>query len=347
MNQQKINNNVNLGNRGLLGTIRKYFSRNLALLGALFVIGATLTLTTPYFLTADNILVVMRMITTNAIVAFGMTFVILMGGIDLTVGSLISVTGILTSSLMAHSGVPMVYAIFIGLLLGASVGFINGIIITKAKLPAFIVTLAVSFICKGFSFIISRGIPISISNEKFNLIGNGYIGPIPLPVVYMFAIFIILSYFLYRTRFGRHVYAIGGNIEAAKFSGINVFRPQIIAYIFVGFLSGFSGIIITARLYSGQPTIGTNAELDAIAAVILGGASLFGGVGTLGGTFLGAIIIGVVNNGLNLLGVNSYWQDVAKGLIILLAVFIDAIKTNRMASLRIKTTMSTSEKQKE
>jgi ribose transport system permease protein len=267
-----------------------------------------------------------------------MTYVILMGGIDLTVGGIISITGIVTSFLLARVGLPMAISILIGVLLSIIIGIINGLIITLAKMPPFIVTLGMSFICKGFTYIISGGRPISITNnEYFNMIGNGYFFFIPLPIIYMLVFFVVLSYVLNQTRLGRHIYAIGGNIEAAKYSGINVLYPQIIAYALIGLLSGLCGIIIVARLYSGQPTIGTAAEMDAIAAVILGGASLSGGSGTIGGSFLGAIIMGTINNGLNLLGVNSYWQNVAKGVVIILAVFIDVMKRTRTEKMKIKT----------
>ena len=213
--------------------------------------------------------------------------------------------------------------------MGLAIGILNGIIVTKMKLAPFIVTLAMSYIARGFTYIVTGAKPVYMESEVFNEIGNGFLGPIPLPIIYMIIVFLILFFILNRTKFGRHVYAIGGNEEAARFSGINIDKIRVITYAMVGVLSSMVGVIMCSKLYSGQPTIGMNAELDAIAAVILGGTSFMGGIGTLGGTLIGALVIGVINNGLNLLGVNSFWQSVAKGLIIILAVYIDVLKNRK------------------
>jgi len=294
-------------------------------LGGLFVF---LSITTNTFLTPDNLLVVLRQVSINAMLAFGMTYVILMGDIDLSVGMVMAFSGIITTVSLMRGDVPLPLAVALGLGGGALVGAVNGLIVSKLRLPSFIVTLSLSYIAKGFAYIISDGMPISVDNPNFHAIGNGFLGPIPYPVIYMFVVFIVLSFVLYKLKFGRKVYAIGGNVEAAKYSGINVPQVKIISFIVLGMLAALGGIVQCARLFSGQPTIGVNAELDAIAAVILGGTSFSGGVGTLFGSFIGALLIGFINNGLNLLGVSSFWQNVAKGGVILLAVYIDVIRKN-------------------
>lgn len=295
----------------------------------LFAICLILTITTSSFLTTSNILNVFLQISINAVVACGMTFVILLRGIDLSVGAIMAMVGIITTGLIANEGLPLSVALFIGLALGTLIGFLNGVISTKAKIPAFIVTLSMAYVARGIGLVYSDGKPIYLQEETFNKIGNAQLGFIPLPIIYMVVIFVILYIVLNYTKYGRQVYAVGGNPEAAKFSGIKVDRVQIIAYSLTGLLAAVAGIMVSARLYSGQPTIGVNAELDAIAAVILGGTMLSGGAGTLGGTIIGALLIGVINNGLNLLHVSPYWQYIAKGAIILLAVYADALKRKR------------------
>ncbi len=302
---------------------------NSGTLVGLLLLCVILSFSTEYFLTSSNIINVLLQISINAVVALGMTYVILLRGIDLSVGAIMAMVGIITTGLISRQGLPLPLALLIGLALGTGAGFINGLITTKAKIPAFIVTLGMAYVTRGIGLVYSDGKPIYLQNETFNKIGNEQIWIIPLPIIYMVIVFAILFIVLNYTKFGRRVYAAGGNPEAAKFSGINVDRVQIIAYCVTGFLAAVGGIMVAARLYSGQPTIGVNAELDAIAAVILGGTMLSGGVGTLGGTLIGALIIGVVNNGLNLLGVSPYWQYIAKGVVILLAVYADAFKKRK------------------
>ena len=287
-----------------------------------------LSISTNTFLTPDNLIVVLRQVSINAMLAFGMTYVILMGDIDLSVGMVMAFSGIITTVALTRGNVPLPMAVALGLSGGALIGIINGLIVSKLKLPSFIVTLSMSYIAKGFAYIISDGMPVSVDDPNFYAIGNGYLGPIPYPVIYMIVVFVVLSFVLYRLKFGRKVYAIGGNLEAAKYSGINVARVKIISFLVLGMLAALGGIVQCARLFSGQPTIGVNAELDAIAAVILGGTSFSGGVGTLFGSLIGALLIGIINNGLNLLGVSSFWQNVAKGAVILLAVYIDVLRKN-------------------
>ena len=322
--QNKLEDNMYKEPSRLMQFLRMYMGVLIGLVG-LFIF---LSIATDTFLTPDNLIVVLRQVSINAMLAFGMTYVILMGDIDLSVGMVMAFSGIVTTVSLTRWGVPLPGAVTLGLLSGALVGIVNGMIVSKLKLPSFIVTLSLSYIAKGFAYIISNGMPVSVEEPAFYAIGNGYLGPIPYPVIYMIAVFAILSFVLYRLKFGRKVYAIGGNIEAAKYSGINVARIKIISFTILSILAALGGIVQCARLFSGQPTIGVNAELDAIAAVILGGTSFSGGVGTLFGSLIGALLIGIINNGLNLLGVSSFWQWVAKGAVILLAVYIDVMRKN-------------------
>jgi len=277
----------------------------------------------PYFLTIPNILNIIRQVSIIAVISFGMTMVILTGGIDLSVGSMLAFSGAVTAGMMVNSGLNVFLAILIGLAAGTALGLFNGIAVAKAKLPAFIVTLAMMTVARGFTLIYTNGRPISGFNETFRFFGAGYLGRIPIPVVIMFILLIVIYILLKKTPFGRYIYAIGGNETATKLSGINTDKIKIAVYGLNGFLAAVSGIILTSRLNSAQPMAGEGYELDAIAAVVLGGTSLSGGSGSVIGTIIGALIIAVLNNGLNLLNVSSFYQLVAKGAVILLAVFLD------------------------
>lgn len=306
----------------------KYFVRNSGILIGFVVLCAFFGIFSSAFFTTNNILNILRQISINAIIAFGMTFVILIAGIDLSVGSVVALTGTITAGLIAN-GVNMIVALLVGLILGCAVGFANGFFVAKGHVPSFIVTLAMMTIVRGFAYVYSDGRPVRVDNAKFSDIGNGYFGPIPIPVVLMIVLLAVSAILLGRTRFGRYVYAIGGNREAAKFSGINIVKVELLSYTICGFLAGLSGIVLAARMYSGQPIAGNGFELDAIAAVVVGGTSLSGGVGTLGGTIIGALIIGVLNNGLNLIHVPFYWQLIVKGAVILTAVYVDMLKKSK------------------
>ncbi|SDC18191.1 MULTISPECIES: ABC transporter permease [unclassified Candidatus Frackibacter] len=288
----------------------------------LIVLVIALSLASDYFLTAHNLLNVTRQVSINAILAVGMTFVILTGGIDLSVGSVLALSSAITAGLLA-SGTGIFLAILAGILVGTVLGLVNGLMVAKAKMPAFIVTLGMMTIARGLTLIYSDGRPISGFNEVFRFIGAGYLGPIPMPVVIMVIILVVCYIVLKKIPFGRYVYAIGGNEKASKLSGINTDTVKTSVYMISGFLAAVSGVILAARLNSAQPTAGTSYELDAIAAVVLGGTSLSGGQGGIIGTIIGALIIGVLNNGLNLLNVSSFYQLVAKGAVILIAVFLD------------------------
>lgn len=297
------------------------------LIGLLLIV-LIISILSPSFLTLNNLLNVLRQVSINALIAFGMTFVILTGGIDLSVGSTLALTGAVTAGLMA-SGVDPIFAMLLGLLLGAVLGAINGIVIAKGKVAPFIATLATMTIYRGLTLVYTEGKPISNISDStmFQLLGKGYFFGIPIPVITMVISFGVLYFILKKTTFGRRVYAVGGNEDASRLSGINVDRVKIFVYSLTGALAALSAIILTSRLNSAQPTAGSMFELDAIAAVVLGGTSLTGGRGWIVGTLIGALIIGVLNNGLNLVGVSSFFQQVVKGAVILVAVLLDRKKT--------------------
>ena len=294
----------------------------------LILLMIVLTILNPSFLTVDNLLNVLRQVSISALIAFGMTFVILTGGIDLSVGSTLGLTGAVAATLLA-SGTDPILAMLAAVLLGLILGAVNGLIITKGKVAPFIATLATMTIYRGLTLVYTDGRPVSGLGDSlsFQLFGKGYFLGIPVPVVTMILAFVILYFILHKTTFGRRVYAVGGNEEASKLSGINPDRIKIAVYAITGLLAAISALIITSRLNSAQPTAGESYELDAIAAVVLGGTSLTGGKGWIFGTLVGALIIGVLNNGMTLIGVSSFFQQVVKGIVILLAVLMDRKKT--------------------
>ncbi|MBN2810397.1 MAG: ABC transporter permease [Spirochaetales bacterium] len=311
---------------GIAAGAKTFFKRNLGILAGLFLMSLALSLVTPSFLRYANIMNVLRQVSSNGILAFGMTFAIIIGGIDLSVGSVLALGGTLAAGLIVNNGVPVPAAIAIGCALGGGVGFLNGFVISRTGIPPFIVTLATMQIARGAAYVYTNGEPIRTTDPAFIALGTGSLGPIPLPVIYMLVIFGVLVVLLNRTRFGRYVYAIGGNKDAALYSGIDGKMIIVAVHSIIGLLAAFAGVVLCSRMYSGQPTIGVGFEMDAIAAVVLGGTSMSGGIGTLGGTFIGMLIIGVLNNGLNLMNINSFWQLILKGCVILLAVYIDVLK---------------------
>lgn len=296
--------------------------RRFGILLAFLLLMVALTFLSDSFLTARNLLNIARQVSINAIIAAGMTFVILTAGIDLSVGSVLAFSGAIIAGLLA-AGRPLLLCLGAGLLLGALLGVINGLIVTRGGVQPFIATLAMLTIARGATLVYTDGRPITGLPDAFVWLGAGDIGPIPVPVLIMGAVFLGAYVVLTQTVLGRYVYAIGGNEEAARLSGVNVTFYKTLAYVISGALAAVSGIILTARLNSAQPTAGGGYELDAIAAVVLGGTTLAGGEGSIAGTLLGAFIIGVLNNGLNLLNVSSFYQQVVKGVVILLAVLLD------------------------
>lgn len=295
----------------------------------LLVTSIVISIMEPRFLTSGNLLTILRQTSINAVIATGMTFVILVGGIDLSVGSVLGFSGAIAAT-MISGGTNIVVVVLTVLIIGTFIGFINGTLVTVGRLQPFIATLGTLTLLRGLLLVFTQGRPISTGTEEgsgiFNAIGRGFLGPIPIPVYLMLAIFIIAYYVLNHTRMGRYIYATGSNEEATMYSGIKTNRVKLFVFAASGMMASIAGILITARLGSAQPTAGAGYELDAIAAVVLGGTSMAGGIGTITGTAIGAVIIGVLNNALNIMQVSSYYQDVAKGIVILIAVLMDRKK---------------------
>lgn len=297
--------------------------RGMGVVLALLVFVAAFSIASPRFLTIGNFITVSRQIAANVIIGCGLTFVIITAGIDLSVGSLVAVSGVLLAGLMWNYYIPWPLAILITILVLALFGLVNGLAVAKQGLNPLIVTLAMMAAARGIALSYSGGEPIFIEDRFVLSLGNGYIGPVPIPVSIAIAVMIVSHIVLTRTKLGRYVYAVGGNEEAARISGINVDRIKLFVYVLSGVLSAIAGIIFAGRLYSGNPTAGQGTELDVIAAVVIGGTSLFGGVGSIGGTLVGAFLVGIISNGLTILNVPYYYQLVAKGLVIYIAILID------------------------
>jgi len=310
----------------LVYSIRDFFRSNLGILAGLLILCCILAFKSPFFLTMDNVLNVFRQVSTNANLALGMTMAIIIGGIDLSVGAIVALSGTLAAGLISNQGVGVPAAIMIALGVGTLIGLANGLIIAYGNIPAFITTLATMNIARGCAFVYSGGMPIRTFVDAFNCIGVGFFWGIPRPVIYSLVFLVIGFIVLNKTKVGPHIYAVGGNKEAARFSGVKITRINIFVYTVSGFLAAFSGVILASRMYSGQPSVGSGLEMDAIAAAVLGGTSMSGGIGKLSGTIIGVLIIGVLNNGLNILNINSFWQLIVKGIVILIAVFIDITK---------------------
>ena len=311
---------------GVGNAVKIYFKENLGINVAFLVLCVFLSVfpkTSGSFFTRQNIFNVLRQISTNLFLACGMTMVIILGGIDLSVGSIIALSGCISAGCVARYNLPLPIALLMGLLVGLLVGMFNGAVISKTTIPAFIVTLATMNIAKGLAYVYTGGSPVRVVTKEWQFLGAGYVGIFPTPVVILVIVLIITAIIMNKTKMGRHMYAVGGNQQAAEFSGIKVEKVKFFVHAFSGLMAGLAGIVLASRMYSGQPTAGDGAEMDAIAAVVVGGTSMAGGSGKIGGTIIGGLIIGVLNNGLNLLNVNSFWQYVVKGVVILLAVFLD------------------------
>ena len=310
----------------LFGSSKNYFKRNAGILIGLLAICTVIAFSSDKFLTQDNIMNVLRQISTNMYLACGMTMILICGGIDLSVGSIIAITGVTAGTLLS-TGLPIPLVILACLAMGAVYGSINGTIIARTTLPPFIVTYAMMQILRGATYVYTGGTTVRIDNRSWIELGTGYaFGVLPLPVVYLLAMLVIVYIVLNKTKLGRHIYAVGGNERAAKFSGISVVKTRMFVYIFSGVMGALAGMVLCARSYSGNPLAGNGAEMDAIAACVLGGTSMAGGYGYIGGTLIGALIIGLLNNGLNLMRIDSYWQIILKGIVILVAVYVDYVK---------------------
>jgi ribose transport system permease protein len=287
-------------------------------------------LLSPSFLTLNNFVNVALQIAIYGILAVGMTLVIITGGIDLSIGSIVALAGVLAAGLLekmsGQPGLGTLLAIVAGIGTGIVSGSFSGLMITRLRVPPFIVTLALMTVCRGLAFIFTGGFSIGNLPLAFGFLGRGHIGPVPVPVVMMILVFLGGHLLLSKSAYGRYIYAIGGNEEASRLSGIHTKRVVQGVYVLNGALAGLAGISLASRLGAGVPNSGLQYELDVIAAVVVGGTSLMGGVGSVGGTFWGTVFIGILNNGLNLANVDPYSQKVALGVVILLAVLLDRIK---------------------
>jgi ribose transport system permease protein len=303
--------------------------KELNILIALVLLCALLAFLSPVFFTANNLLGVARAFSLTAIAAIGQTMVIITGGIDLSAGSIIGLSSLSTGLLLVN-GWPAGAAILAGLAVGTAFGACNGLLITRQGLPPFIATLGTLSIGRGLIYVITQGYPVTAPRDELLLqIGQGYLGRVPMPVIIMIVVTILAGIFLSRSTLGRYIYAVGGNEEAARLAGIDVNRVKMFVYTTSGFLASVSGIILLSRLVSAQPTAGLGQELPVIAASIIGGTSLIGGEGTALGAVLGAAIVGVLENGIVLLGINTYAQQVVTGAVILLAVGLDIWQKRR------------------
>ncbi|HKB10924.1 MAG TPA: hypothetical protein VKD69_09720 [Vicinamibacterales bacterium] len=299
-------------------------ARQFGTLIGLVTLCLVLWILTPYFLTISNLLNVAEQTSINAIVAVGMTFVILSGGIDLSVGSIVALSGVVLG-LALRGGHLLAVALALSLATGAACGAVNGLLVSLGGLPPFIVTLGTMSIARGAALLVTEGRPVSGFEASFRVLATGRAGFVPAPVVATALVYLVAQLVLTRTTFGRYVYAIGGNEEATRLSGVAVRFHKTMIYVVSGVTSAIAAVILTARLNSAQPIAGMMYELDAIAATVIGGTSLMGGEGTLAGTLVGALIMGVLRNGLNLLGVSSFLQQIVIGAVIVVAVLLDTV----------------------
>jgi ribose transport system permease protein len=269
---------------------------------------------------------ILRQISTNFYLSIGVMLTILISGIDLSCGSTLALSGVICASLISINHIPVLPAIGLACISGVAIGFLNGFVIAFTSIPPFVVTIATMNIARGAAYLYASGNPVRVSDLQFENVGLGYAGPIPLPVIYSLVFLFIMYFIMNKTKFGRHIYAVGGNRQAAIFSGISPQKVSMLVYTISGVLAAFAGIVLASRMGSGQPAVGVGYEADAVAASVLGGTSMTGGVGKIGGMLFGCILLGMLNNGLNLLGVSSFWQYIAKGIAILIAVYIDMIR---------------------
>ena len=302
--------------------------QQLATFGSLIILIIFFSITSSTFLSIDNFLSIALQTAVIGIVALGSTFVIITSGIDLSVGAIVAFSGVMMGFAM-QAGMPTFISILIGLLSGVALGVAIGLFITKAKLPPFIVTLGFMMMVRGLVLALTNGMPISGLNDGFDKLAAGTILKIPYPVIFLIVLAVVLGFVLKNTKIGKYVYAIGSNEDASKLSGVNVDRVKLFVYGLSGLMCAISGIILASRLISAQPTEGMGYEMDAIAAVVIGGASLAGGTGTIFGTMLGAFIMTVLKKGLTMLNVSGMWQQVAVGAVVLGAVYIDNLKNRR------------------
>lgn len=300
------------------------FKEVFAKYGSLFILAFMIIISTilsPFFLTMTNLLNILRQGSITMIIGYGVTLVIIAGMIDLSSGSVLALAGVIGTSAFVMTGSPWV-GLIVGILVGAGTGLFNGFLITAFSLPPFIVTLAMMTIARGLALLFTGGYPI-IDIDAFSTFGKGFFLGIPIPVIIMLIVFVFMIILTTRTKFGRYIYAIGGNEKAAIASGVNVKKIKILTFVLNGGLVGLAGVILMSRINSGQPAAGLSYELDAITMAVIGGTSLTGGAGTIVGTLVGGLVVGILKNILNLTNVSPYWQQILKGAIILIAVIMD------------------------
>ena len=302
----------------------KQILSNFTLVFVVLGLGIILSIATPTFLKPTNLMNILRQVSINGILAIGMSLVCLTGGIDLSVGSIVAFSGILTAGMLNFTSLPIPIIVIIAVLVGAAMGLVNGYFVAYWNAPAFVVTLSMMTIGRGLTYIYCDGKPISKLPDEFLQIGKGSVlGGLPIPTIILIIVFLIFATMLAKFKLGRYIYAVGGNAQAAMVSGINVRLVTMLVYVFSGLCCGIAAVVLTARVSAGLPKAGDGYELDAIASTVIGGTSLSGGTGKLWGTLLGALLLGMVNTGLDLLNVTSYYQQVVRGLIILGAILID------------------------
>lgn len=291
----------------------------------LILLGAVFSVLSKNFLSVNNLVTTVQQSTNIAILAYAETMVIITGGIDLSLGSILGVSGVVVGKLIL-GGVPVWMSVLGGILFGGLCGLVNGLVVSKMKLIPFIATLGMQNIARGIAYVLTNSLPVSGLKESLYFIGGGSVGIIPVPVIIMIVLAVIFAFILKKCEFGRRIYSVGSNREAARLSGINVEKTEMWVFILGGLLAGLVGVILASRVLSSQPNAGLNYESDAIAAVFIGGTSPLGGSGTIMGTVIGALTIAVLKNGLNLLQVNPFWQQIAIGIVIIVAVFIDNLR---------------------
>jgi ribose transport system permease protein len=301
--------------------------------GALIVVCIVFSIASPDFLTFNNLFNIISQTTVTAVIAIGMTFVIISAGIDLSVGSTAALGGMLGTLIISRTNVSWPLGVLGGTLVGGGIGLVNGLLITKARLSPFITTLGMMSVARGLVYLSTGAVAVYSLPDSFALLGEGSIDGIPIPLIVLVVVAVLAYLLLTRTRFGRHTYAIGSNPEAARLSGISIAFTLIVIYVLQGLLAGFGGMIASSRVVSGQPNFGIGLELDVIAATVIGGASLFGGQGTIIGTLIGAFLIAVIRNGAVLLNINEFYQEVIIGGVIWLAVYWDQFRRRRLSSV--------------
>lgn len=341
---EKMTEHNGTNNAGLarLLAARESIRPHLGVLLALIILCTLLSLSTEAFMSTTNTFNVLRQIAVNVFLACGMTMVILLGGIDLSVGAVVALSGCISATLITNFGVNVYLAMISGVAIGALVGFVNGTIISRTSIPPFIVTLAFMNVCRGLARVVTNNKTVPVNDEVYSFVGSGYVSGVPIHVVFVVVVVAVLGVVVNRTRFGRNIYAVGGNRQAAIYSGVDARSVTLRVYTLCGLLAGCAGILTSSRTMVGQYSLGEGAEMDAITAVVLGGTSMSGGIGSIAGTVIGCVIVGVLNNGMNLLGIDSSWQFVVQGVVVLLAVFIDYLRKTgairgvraRMGSLR-------------